>query len=96
MGHNVFSDVAVDDHGQPLVVLRPDKPEIALAISKEALATNDVKRLDNLLTEAESKGVQYTFAGWLAVGGKDVIDKDGKIIDHTKPGDSFVTIAEKP
>jgi hypothetical protein len=75
--------------GQRLMVLRPDDPAIPLAISKEALRDNDGARIDNLMHEAESKGVSYMFVGWLALGGSDILDDAGKTIGKMVPGDSL-------
>jgi len=77
--------------GQRLMVLRPDDPAIPLAISKEALRDNDGLRVDKLMEEAEAKGVSYTFVGWLALGGSDILDDGGKTIGKMAPGDSLAT-----
>ena len=74
-----------------LAVIRPDKPEIPLAIAKEAAEQNDGLRIDNLPMEAETKGVSYTFAGWLCVDGEHVLDDDGQDIDKMQPGDSIIS-----
>ena len=79
-----------------MAALRPDKPEICLQIANECLAMQNTKRLDNLPQEAQSRGVQYTFAGWLAVDGKSILDGDGRVIDTPQPGDSFVTLPKEP
>lgn len=82
------------DNGR-LAVIRPDKPEIPLRIAKESVATNDKKRFDNLLYEAESLGVTYTFAGWAKDGDQTVLlDNDGKVIGKMKPGDSVTVLKE--
>jgi hypothetical protein len=75
--------------GDRLMVLRPDDPAIPLAISKEALRADDGIRIDNLMREAESKGVSYTFVGWLALGCSDILDDTGNVIGKMAPGDSL-------
>jgi len=79
------------DTHEPLAVIRPKDPKIALALSKTALDANDEKLFQSML-EAQD----YTFVGWLEVGGKRIIDKGGKEIGELQPGDSFVTLKGTP
>lgn len=77
------------DTNEPLAVIRPKNPEVALALAKTALDNQDQKLVDSML-EAQD----YTFLGWLEVGGENIIDKDGKPLGKPQPGDSFVTLKD--
>ena len=85
--------------GKPVQVIRPSDPEKAIRIAKETIATNDVERFKNLPDEVMGeKNDPYTFVGWLSkTANGDILGVNGQVIDHCKPGDSFMTgLGEKP
>jgi hypothetical protein len=79
--------------GRRVQVIRPDKPEIPLALAKAAEASQDKALMANLPAIAESQGVQYFYVGLLARRGKEmlIIDDNGHYIGKMQPGDSMVS-----
>ncbi len=76
--------------GQRLMIARPQDPQKAIRIAKEAARDNHVARLANLMDEV---GIEtYTIVGYLSQD-ESIVDESGKRIGAIRPGDSFVTIA---
>jgi hypothetical protein len=82
--------------GKRMAVLRPDKPSVALAMAGIALAHNETDLFARLPESVQEITSGYRFMGWLAIGGRDILDHDGTEIGHPLPGDSFVTFNEEP
>jgi hypothetical protein len=82
--------------GKPLAVIRPNDPKLALDLARKAVDGNDKALLDRIPAEAEEKGVNYTFVGWLVRrrGKALAVDNAGNNPRDVKPGDSFVTLTE--
>jgi hypothetical protein len=82
------------DGGGPLACMRPAKPEVAIALARAALSSQDSSAIEHLL---EALCGPYTFAGWLCKADPNkLLDNEGKEVDEVKPGDTFVTFGEKP
>lgn len=85
---------AKDADGCDLLVIRPSRPAVALALAKVALDHNDPALLDRLPLEVETAGATYTFVGYLLRSG-EIADATGNVIEpNPQPGDSFVTRVE--
>ena len=86
------------DNGLPLLVIRPEHPEVALAVAQVC-----VIQQDNMLFEVLPAHVgldTYTVRGWMgptdiAKKRGTIIDRDGRFLEAIVPGDSFVTV-ERP
>lgn len=76
--------------GLPMLVMRPDKPELAVALAETA-AKNQDRSLFAKIPEIVSG---YTFIGYLAEGGRKILDAECNVIGEPQPGDSFVTNSE--
>lgn len=79
------------DDGQPLMVIRPANPALALSVAQVALDKQDTALLDRLPEEVGD----YTIQGWLGERGR-LLDQNGDVIGKCKPGDSFVTWKDEP
>jgi hypothetical protein len=80
--------------GKKLQVIRPNKPELALQIMREAQARDDLKMLEQLPALVEEQGGFYMFVGYACVTseGKAFLgDEEGKKVGELQPGDSYVT-----
>lgn len=76
--------------GLRMMVARPQDPQKAIRIAKEAAAQNDVARLANLMDEV---GIEtYTIVGYLSADDRIILDESGKQIGAIEAGDSFLTI----
>jgi hypothetical protein len=84
---------AVKDNGEPLMVIRPSNPTLALQLAKIAVEKNDKALFDRLPNEVGLDN--YTIQGWLGPKGK-LLDRDGNVIGECKPGDSFITMKDEP
>jgi hypothetical protein len=79
--------------GKPMMIVRPDRPSVALAVARSAIETQDVQRLSQLPKGAGG----YTFVGYLAKAPRKyrnralAINEHGDIVDEAQPGDSFIT-----
>jgi hypothetical protein len=75
----------------PLQVIRPDDPELALAIAKVALEKKDGALLGRLPAEVG----RYTFMGYAAQAPSRkvvlIVDLEMKVLGEMRRGDSFVT-----
>jgi len=81
------------DDGRPLAVLRPAKPDVAMALVKAALSSGNPSLFEEGLPEKECG--PYTFVGWLAsTPGGILVDGEGNEVGHTQAGDSFVTLED--
>ncbi len=78
--------------GKPTMVMRPRDPEKAIRIAKECAEQNDTERLANLMEEV---GWPYLFVGYLSQSGS-VVDEKGNVVDTMQPGDSLMTLGDKP
>jgi hypothetical protein len=85
--------VALDPLGDPILVIRPAMPEMALAVAAVALERNDKDLIDRLPQEVED----YTVVGWLSARGSPqfIVDEHGKKIGDLVAGDSLVTMHPK-
>ena len=82
------------DGDGPLAVVRPAKPEVAVALAKAALASQNASALEHLPHDLCGP---YTFAGWLCKADPSkLLDNDGKECGSVEPGDSFITIGNEP
>jgi hypothetical protein len=80
--------------GKKLQVIRPNKPELVLQITREAQARDDSKMLLQLPALVEEQGGFYIFVGYVCVTseGKAFLgDEEGKKVGELQPGDTFVT-----
>lgn len=77
--------------GEPLSVIRPANPKLALALATVCVQQQDAGLFQRLPSEVGD----YTIQGWLGVNGK-ILDRDGRTIGELEPGDSFVTLVEDP
>ena len=82
--------IHIADNGLPILVIRPDNPKLALAIAQVALKRQDKALLDRLPDEVG----KYTFVGYLAEGGRNILNADCRVIGEIQPGDSLVTNSE--
>jgi hypothetical protein len=82
--------------GSLLQVIRPDDPEMAIAIAEIALAKQDGALLGRLPQEVGG----YTFVGYAAAikrGGEVfIVDLQMKVLGKLQRGDSIVTGVELP
>jgi hypothetical protein len=83
---------AMRKDGKPMRVLRPDNPSIPLELAR--LATEGKFDFGAIPDEAQARGVQYTFAGWLSADGTCVLDHDGSLLGWPHAGDSFCGFKE--
>jgi hypothetical protein len=75
-------------NGQPMAVIRPANPRLALAMAVVAVQKNDADLFARLPGEVGN----YTCVGWLAEGTDGVIvDDEGHPIDKLRAGDSMVS-----
>lgn len=79
--HGLFAYAA----GERLAIVRPKRPEVAMAVGQAALKNQRGELLEQLPDD------DYTFVGWLAADGKRVIDDDGRDLGVPQRGDSLVT-----
>jgi len=79
------------EDGQQMKIIRPDNPELAMAIAKVAVEKNDHALFDRLPAEVGD----YTFVGFAALDRAKsravVVDARGKYLEDMRAGDSFVT-----
>jgi hypothetical protein len=81
------------DGDGPLAVVRPSKPDVALALAKAALSSQNPEALESLPIELCGP---YTFAGWLCrEDPSKLLDENGAECDTVQPGDSLVTLGER-
>jgi hypothetical protein len=81
-----------------MLVIRPDRPEAALAIAQACVAQQDTVIFESLPAYV---GLDtYTVRGWM--GPTDVakkrgtiVDRDGRFLEPIVAGDSFITV-ERP
>jgi hypothetical protein len=76
--------------GECLAVVRPQRPELAIAIANVALAKQDTTVLEQLPDD------DYTFVGWLSADGTRVLDEEGRAVGELQRGDSLVTLKRPP
>lgn len=76
---------AYAEDGERLAVVRPKRPEVAIAIAHIAMHKQDGSVLEEL------PGEDYTFAGWLSADGKHLLDTEGKTVGEPQRGDSLIT-----
>lgn len=84
------------EDGQRMQVLRPDKPDAAVALALEIQKRNDTEAFRGMPEELRRRGVHYTLVGYLGRGldGRPVLcDRQGNPTGSILPGDSFVSAA---
>lgn len=77
----------VFDGSEPLIVIRPADPELALRLVKDCVETNDPELFAKIVLQEQD----YTYRGFLGKNGK-ILDENGRYLELLKPGDSFVTV----
>jgi hypothetical protein len=87
--------IATDEHGEPIAVARPDKPDLALQIAGIAHRQNDREMFERLPAMVEDAGATYRFRGWLGAGpgGCVIVDAQGNPTEWCESGDSFITLS---
>ncbi len=73
-------------NGNPVVVMRPAKPELARRLAIELLGSADPDALDKVVTEQCGP---YDRRGYLGDGGV-VVDANANVLEHVHVGDSLV------
>jgi len=76
---------ALAGDGLRIAIVRPGRPDVAIAVSAAALRNQEAKLLEGLPDD------EYTFVGWLSANGKRIIDEHGKDLGAPQRGDSLVT-----
>ena len=80
-------NIVCNERGDRIMVLRPADPVAALAIAKDALASQDTNALARIVEE-----LPHTFAGYLGEDRKSVVDDSGSVLGSLEAGDSFVAM----
>jgi hypothetical protein len=87
--------------GQPMAVIRPSDPKLALALAETALKEQNSDLLADLPSIVEESGAEYTLVGYAAhrLGSLKepkacIVDEKKNYVGELQPGDSFVTLRE--
>jgi len=83
--------------GQPMLVVRPSNPELALKLAEKAVEEQDADLFASLPDTVEQAGGEYTFVGYLASrlgslkGSRCIVDDKGAYVGEIQAGDSFIS-----